>query len=83
MWSRPIPSPWHIYKDELMKLDLQRVSFIEDARRMLNGAMLSVSRLYSITGVDWLIAASINFSSTTEKYEEGAGRDDQKHAPDG
>ena len=65
MWSRPIPSPWHIYKDELMKLDLQRVSFIEDARRMLNEATLSVSRLYSITGVDWLIAASINFSSTT------------------
>ena len=65
MWSRPIPSPWHLYKDDLMKLDLQRVSFIEDARRMLNGATLSVSRLYSITGVDWLIAASINFSSTT------------------
>ena len=65
MWSRPIPSPWHVYKDELMKLDLQRVSFIEEARRMLNGATLSVSRLYSITGVDWLIAASINFSSTT------------------
>ena len=65
MWSRPIPSPWHVYKDELMKLDLQRVSLIEDARRMLNGARLSVSRLYSITGVDWLIAASINFSSTT------------------
>ena len=65
MWSRPIPSSWHVYKDELMKLDLQRVSFIEDARRMLNGATLSVSRLYSITGVDWLIAASIHFSSTT------------------
>ena len=48
-----------------MKLDLQRVSFIEDARRMLNGARRSVSRLYSITGVEWLIAASINFSSTT------------------
>ena len=65
MWSRPIPSPWHVYKDELMKLDFQRVSFIEDARMMLNGATLSVSRLYSITGVDWLIAASIHFSSTT------------------
>ena len=65
MWSRPIPSPWHVHKDERMKLDLQRVSFIEDARRMLDGATLSVSRLYSITGVDWLIAASINFSSTT------------------
>ena len=64
MWSRPIPSPWHVYKDELMQLDLQRVSFIEDARRMLNGARLSVSTLYSITGVDWLIAASKNFSST-------------------
>ena len=65
MWSRPIPSPWHVYKDELMKLDLQRVSFIVDARRMLNGARPSVRRLYSIIGVDWLIAASINFSSTT------------------
>ena len=65
MWSRPIPSPWHVYKEELMKLDLQRVSFIEDARRMLKEARLSVSRVYSITGVDWLIAASINFSSTT------------------
>ena len=65
MWSRPIPSPWHVYKDELMKLDLHRVSFIEDARRMLNGTRLSVSRLYSITGVDWLIAAGINFTSTT------------------
>ena len=41
------------------------VSFIEDARRMLNGATLSVSRLYSIIGVDWSIAANINFYSTT------------------
>ena len=65
MWSRPIPSPWHVHKDELMKLDLQRVSFIEDASRMLNGARLSVSRLYSIKGEDGLIAAGINFSSTT------------------
>ena len=64
MWSRPIPSPWHVYKDELMKLDLQRMSFIEAARMMLNGARLSVSRLFSITGVDWLIGAGINFRST-------------------
>ena len=33
--------------------------------RMLNEARLSVNGLYSITGVDWLIAAGINFSSTT------------------
>ena len=65
MRSRPIPSPLHIYKDDLMKLDLEKVSFAAYARRMLNGAMLLVSELYSITGVDWLIAAGINFSSTT------------------
>ena len=65
MWPRPIPSPWHIYKDDLMKLNLQTVSFAADATRMLNGARLSVSGLYSITGKDWLIAAGINLSSTT------------------
>ena len=65
MWSRPIPFPWHTYKVDLMKLNLQTVSFAADAMRMLNGARLSVSRLYSITGVDWLIAAGISFSSTT------------------
>ena len=52
MWSRAIPSPWHIYKDDLMKLNLQTVSFAADVMRMLNGARLSVNGLYSITGVD-------------------------------
>ena len=65
MWSRPIPSPWHIYKDDLMKLNFQTVSYAADAFRMLNGAKLSVNVLYSITGVDWLIAAGMNLSSTT------------------
>ena len=65
MWSSPIASPWHIYKDDLMKLNLQTVSFAADAMRMLNGARLLVSGLYSIIGVDWLIAAGIHFSSTT------------------
>ena len=32
---------------------------------MLNGAGLAVNGLYSIAGVDWLISAGINFSSTT------------------
>ena len=65
MWSRPILSPWNIYKDDLMKLNLRTVSFAADAMRMLNGSRLSVSGFYPITGVDWLIAAGINFSSTT------------------
>ena len=57
--------PWHMYKEDLMKLKLQTVSFAADAMRMLNGARLSINGLYSITGADWLIAAGINFSSTT------------------
>ena len=65
MWSRPIPSPWHMYKEDLMKLNFQMVSFAADAIRMLNRARLSVNGLYSITGLDWLKAAGINFSSTT------------------
>ena len=65
MWSRPIPSPWHVYKQELINFNLQTVRFAADAIRMLNGARLSVNGLYSIAGVDWLIAAGINFSSTT------------------
>ena len=65
MWSRPIPSPWHVYKQDLMKSNLQTVRFAPDAMRMLNGARLSVNGLNSITGVDWLIAAGINVSSTS------------------
>ena len=48
-----------------MKLNLQTLRFAVDAMRMLNGARLPVNGLYSIAGVDWLIAAGINFSSTT------------------
>ena len=65
MWSRPIPSPWHVYKEDPMSLNLQTKRFAADAMRMLNGARLSVNGLYSITGVDWLIAAGVNFSSTS------------------
>ena len=65
MWSRPISSPWHIYKQDLMKVNLQTARLAADAMKMLNGARLSVNGLYSITGADWLIAAGINFSSTT------------------
>ena len=48
-----------------MKLNLRTMRFRADAMRMLNGARLSVNGLYSIADVDWLIAAGINFSSTT------------------
>ena len=65
MWSRPITSPWHVYKQDVMKLNLQTVKFAADVIRMLNGARFSVNGLYLIAGGDWLIAAGINFSSTT------------------
>ena len=48
-----------------MKLNHQTVTFAADAMRKLNEAKLYVNELYSIVGVDWLIAAGINFSSTT------------------
>ena len=34
IWSRPLPSPWHIYKQDLMKLILQTVRFAADAMIM-------------------------------------------------
>ena len=49
--------PWYVYKQDLMKLNLQAVRLAADAIRMLNGARLSVNGLYSIASVDWLIAA--------------------------
>ena len=48
-----------------MKLNLPTMIFAADAMRMLNEARLFVNGLYSKTGVDWLIAAGIKFSSTT------------------
>ena len=38
--SRPTPSPWHIYKTHLMKLNLQTVRFAADAMRIMNRATL-------------------------------------------
>ena len=54
-----------MYEQDLINLNIHTVRFVADAKRMLNGARLSVNGLYSITGVDWLIAAGINFSSTS------------------
>ena len=52
MWSRPIPSPWHVYKQDLMKLSLQTVKLAADAMRMMDGKKLSLKGLFSIVGVD-------------------------------
>ena len=48
-----------------MKLNLKMVSFALDAARILDGVMMSVNGLYSVEGVDWMIAAENNFGSAT------------------
>ena len=48
-----------------MKLNLPTVSFAAEAIEMPNDARISVNGLNSTAGVDWLIAAGINFCSTT------------------
>ena len=53
---------WHIFKQDL---NLQTISFAADVLRLPNGVRLSVNGLYSIVGVDWLIAAEIKLGSTT------------------
>ena len=67
MRSRPLPSSWHIKKkfDEIESPNSKLVSFAAAALRLLNGARLSADGLYSIVGLDYLIAAESNFSSTT------------------
>ena len=60
-----ILSPWHVYKQDFMKMNLQTERFAADARRMLNGARLSVNGVFSIVGKDWLKAAEIKFSCRT------------------
>ena len=50
MWTRPRPSPCHVYKQDLMKLNLETVSFAQDARRILDDVTLSVNELFSTTG---------------------------------
>ena len=52
MWLRPVPSPCDTYKQDLMKLDLQMVSFASDTALMLAGACLSVNGSLSLEGVD-------------------------------
>ena len=41
MWSRTTPFPWHFYKQDLRKLNVQSVRFAADAVRLLNGARFS------------------------------------------
>ena len=64
--NRPDPSGWGQYKTDMSaKLNMNTLTCREDARKMIGGEGPTVSRLYRISGVDWLLAGQEQFSSAT------------------
>ena len=66
LWNRPDPSGWGQYKTDMSaRLSMNTLTCREDARKMIGGEGPTVSRLYRIPGVDWLLAEQEQFSSAT------------------
>ena len=66
LWNRSDPSHWGQYKTDMSaKLNMNTLTCREDAMRMTGGESPTVSRLYRIPGVDWLLAEQEKFSSST------------------
>ena len=66
LWNCPDPSHWGQYKTDMStKLNMNTLTCREDLMRMIGGEGPTVSRLYRIPGVDWLLAEQEQFSSTT------------------
>ena len=56
LWNRSDPSHWGQYKTDMSaKLNMNTWTCREDAMRMIGGESPTVSRLYRIPGVDWLM----------------------------
>ena len=65
LWNRSDPSHWGQYKTDMStKLNMNTLTCREDAMKMIGGKSPTVSRLYRIPGVDWLLAEQEQFSST-------------------
>ena len=66
LWNRPDPSGWGQYKtDKSPRLNMNTLTCREDARRMIDGDGPTVTRLYRISGEDWLLEEQEQFSSAT------------------
>ena len=66
IWNCPDPSGWKQYKTDMSaKLNMNTLTCREDARRMIGGDGFTVTRLYRIPGVDWLLAEQEQFTSAT------------------
>ena len=70
LWNRPDPSGWRQYKTDMSaRLNMNTLTCREDARKMIGGEGPTVSRLYRIPGVDWLLSEQEQFSpATTLRY---------------
>ena len=64
LWNRPDPSGWG-QTDMFANLKMNMLTCREDARKMMGGDGPTVSGLYRIPGVDWLLAEQEQFSSAT------------------
>ena len=66
LWNRSDPSHWGQYKTDMSaKLNMNTLTCREDVMRMTGGESPTVSRLYRIPVVDWLLAEQEKFSSST------------------
>ena len=66
LWNSSDPSHWGQYKTDMSaKLNMNTLTCREDVMRMTGGESPTVSRLYRIPGVDWLLAEQEKFSSST------------------
>ena len=66
LWYRPDPSGWGQYKTNMStKLNMNTLTCRVDARRMMGGDGTTLSGLYRIPGVDWLLVEQKLFSSAT------------------
>ena len=64
LWNRPDPNAWVQYKtDMLATLNIYTLTSRADDRRMTDGNGPTVSGLYLISIVDWLLAEQEQFSS--------------------
>ena len=72
LWNRPDRSGWGQNKTDISaRLNMNKLTCREDARKMIGGEDPTVSRLYRILGVDWLLTEQEQFSSaTTLRYVE-------------
>ena len=61
LWNRSDPSHWGQYKTDMStKLNMNTLTCREDAMKMIGEESPTVSRLYRITGVDWLLAVQLH-----------------------